>query len=81
MDAEEATLRHEIEWQSEVIDVMFPVVVSADTLMEERAHDHTHNDAVCPICLGKLSEALSRWNAWLHVADGEHKGEEGNDGH
>jgi hypothetical protein len=38
---DEDALRHEIEWQSELIDVMFPIVTSAYNLMEERAQDHT----------------------------------------
>jgi hypothetical protein len=76
---DEDALRHEIAWQSELIDVMFPIVTSAYNLMEERAQDHTPDGAVCPVCLGHLAEALSRWNAWLNavnVAGGEHKGEE-----
>jgi hypothetical protein len=77
---DEEALRHEIEWQSELIDVMFPIVTSAYVLMEERAQDHTPTGVICPRCLGHLEEALSRWNAWLHVAGEEHKGEEAHDG-
>jgi hypothetical protein len=75
---DEDALCSELAWQSELIDVMFPVVTSAYNLMEERAQDH--NGAVCPVCLGRLAEALHRWNEWLHVAGGEHKGEEAVDG-
>jgi hypothetical protein len=83
MDTAEAALHREVEWQSELIDVMFPIVTSAYVLVEERAQDHTPTGAICPRCLGHLEEALSRWNAWLNavnVADGGHKGEEAHDG-